>query len=117
MTVRVLISCIVGVLVSLCTMALLPAQSDKVAQLYQAVKSETGGITITEGAASEIRSFLAAGARKSDVPEEKLREGARAFGRALAGNARFNESTGRKTIDVSVVRSAKQGICPLYPFC
>ncbi len=117
MRIRIFVFFVLGVLLSIHVVGLLPAQSDKVAQLNQEVRNGAGDIRIMADAATEITSFLKSGVEKGGVSDSVLREGARSLGRALAENATFSEAEGRKVIDGSSFAAAKRGICPLYPFC
>lgn len=91
--------------------------ADRVEKLYEITKGEVGNMKITDDGATSIRNILADGVKNSKATDAEMANGARKFGRALAGHARFDESSGTKVIDQSAVKAARGSVCPLYPIC
>lgn len=92
-------------------------ESGKVEKLYRITQGAVGDVKITDNGAAGIRDLLGTAVKNSKASDAEMSEGARKFGRALAGKARFDESAGGKVIDKSVVEAARGSFCPAYPVC
>ena len=94
------------------------ASSEDAQHLYNVVVSAVGDAELTTGASGALRSLIDSGLQK--YPEAKMsqRENvAEKFGGEMAKNAHFDESAGKKIVDLDSFKTADAAVCPLYPFC